>query len=321
MKQRYFYPIFILLLSSFATQAQIQIQNGGLENWTGNNLQRPENWTTMEQLLGVKTNKWVSRETLPGNLHSGLSAVRLYSDTISVRSGLPPALADSATQLLLWPGTIAYGRAKYVNNRIESSGVPIYGRPTSLSMYVKIYHPVTDTARLRLLLTRWNAYTKTQDTLAYERKDIFPDSSSMSRFAFFIDSINYRMDGQADTVRIIISGGQRRNTALQGNTVWIDDLTFNYPNDQIVHTNIDDEVVLYPNPAKTKINIQANSNLFGYTVIFTDVSGIEQKSVTLDDGATSIDVGDMREGSYSYTILDRGKNKLHEGSINVMKDR
>jgi hypothetical protein len=43
--------------------------------------------------------------------------------------------------------------------------------------------------------------------------------------------------------------------------------------------------------------------------------------VTLDDGATTIDVSDMHEGSYNYAILDRNKNKLHEGNINVMKDR
>jgi hypothetical protein len=129
------------------------------------------------------------------------------------------------------------------------------------------------------------------------------------------------MDGQADTVRVIISGGQRGNRLLQGNTVWVDDLIFNYPNDQIVHTKIEDEVILYPNPSKAKINIQANSNLFGYTVIFLDVTGIKQKEVTLDDGATSIDVGDLREGSYTYAILDRNKNKLHQGNINVMKDR
>jgi len=321
MKKKYTYYILSFLLICSSAQAQIQIQNGGFELWTGTHVQHPENWSTLEQAMGMKTNRWVFRETMPESMHSGLNAVRLYSDTISVRSGLPPALADSPTQLLLWPGILTYGRAKYVNHKIESSGVPIYGRPTSLSMYVKIYHPVTDTARLRVLLTRWNAYTHSQDTLAYERRDIFPDSTVMNRFAFFIDSISYRMDGQADTVRVIISGGQRGNTLLLGNTVWIDDLTFNYPNDQIVHTNIEDEVVLYPNPATVKINILANSSLAGCTVVFVDESGIKIKEVMLDQGATSIDTGDMREGGYSYVILDPDKNKLHEGNINIMKDR
>ena len=321
MKQRYIYHTILFLFSFIAVHAQIQIQNGGMEQWTGTNLQRPEHWSTIDQGIGLKGNKWVFRETMPENMHTGLNAVRLYSDTISIRSGLPPYLVDSPPQVLLWPGMIIYGRSRYIKGRIESSGVPIYGRPISLSMYVKIYHPIPDTARLRMLLTRWNAYTKKQDTLAYERRDIFPDSANMSRFAFFIDSINYRMDGQADTVRIIISGGKRGNNALQGNTVWIDNLTFNYPNDEVVHTNIEDEVILYPNPATTRINIQANSNLFGYTVDFIDVTGLLQKEVVLDDGAKSIDVGDMREGAYTYAILDRNKNKLHEGSINVMKDR
>lgn len=321
MKQSYPYYIFLFLLLTLSARAQIQIQNGGFELWSGTNIQHPENWTTLEQAMGLKTNRWVLRETMPESMHSGLNAVRLYSDTISMRSGLPPALADSPSQVLLWPGILIYGRAKYINNKIESTGVPIYGRPTSLSMYVKIYHPVTDTARLRVLLTRWNNYTHQQDTLAYERRDIFPDSTIMNRFAYFIDSIHYLMDGQADTVRVIISGGQRGNPVLQGNTVWIDDITFNYPNDQIVHTNIADEVFLYPNPATVKINIQANSSLAGYTVVFQDVSGVKAKEVVLDEGATTIPVDDMKDGSYTYAILDRNKYKLHEGNINVMRDR
>ena len=321
MKQKY--PYFILLFSilSLSSFAQIQIQNGGFELWSGTNIQHPDNWMTLEQAMGLKTNRWVYRETMPESMHSGLNGVRLYSDTISIRSGLPTTMADSTSQVLLWPGILTYGRARYVNHKIESTGVPIYGRPTSLSMYVKIYHPVTDTARLRVLLTRWNSYTQTQDTLAYERRDIFPDSTIMNRFAYFIDSINYLMDGQADTVRVIISGGQRGNNLLQGNTVWIDDIKFNYPNDQIVHTNIEDEVILYPNPATVKIKIDAHSNLAGYSVVFQDVSGVKVKEIVLDEGATSIPIDDMKDGSYTYAILDRNKYKLHEGNINVMRDR
>jgi|GEM_PF-2577890 len=321
MKLNYLSYTFFFLLISFSTQAQIQLQNGGFESWTTSRISSPENWTPLEQSMGVTKSHWVSRETTPGNIHSGLNAIRLYSDTISMRSGLPSGYADSPSQVLLWPGMLAYGRARYVNHKMESSGVPIYGRPTSFSMYVKVYHPITDTARLRLLLTRWNSYTKRQDTLAYERKDIFPDSTDMSSFAYYIDSINYLMDGQADTMRLIISGGKRGDINLQGNTVWIDDLTLNYPNAAMVHTHIEDEVVLSPNPATTKIYIQSSSDLAGYSVIFVDVTGLTIKDVTLSEGATTIDVGDMHEGSYTYAILDRDKNKLHDGNINIMKDR
>jgi hypothetical protein len=321
MKQKYLYYILFFILFSLSAQAQIQIQNGGFELWSGTNIQHPDNWTTLEEAIGVKKSRWTFRETIPESMHSGLNAVQLFSDTISVRSGLPATLADSPTQVILWPGILTYGYAKYINNKIESTGVPIHGRPTSVSMYVKIYHPVPDTARLRVLLTRWNNYTHQQDTLAYERRDIFPDSSIMNRFAYYIDSINYLMDGQADTVRVIISGGQRANLLLQGNTVWIDDVKFNYPNDQVVHTNIEDEVFLYPNPATVKIHIDAHSNLAGYTIVFQDVSGVKVKEVVLDEGATTIPIDDMKDGSYTYAILDLNKYRLHEGNINVMRDR
>jgi hypothetical protein len=314
MKQIYLYQILILTLLSLSASGQIQIQNGGMENWSGTSPQRPDNWTTTEQALGLKTNRWVFRETLPENMHSGLNAVRLYSDTNSFLPGQVP-------QLALYPGMIAYGRASYVNGRLITSGLPVRGRPISFSMYVRISHPVTDTATLRLLLTRWNVTTRQPDTLAYERRDIFPDSTTMNQFAFFIDSINYLMNGLADTAHIIISGGHRSNIQTQGNTVWVDDLKFNYPNDQIAHPDMDDQIILLPNPASRVLVVTSTINLFGYQVLFQDVTGLLIKTVTFADGPINIDVTDLHDGSYDYAILDREKNKIQQGSINVMRDR
>jgi len=214
---------------------------------------------------------------------------------------------------------IAYGRAKYVDDKLITSGLPIYGRPISLSMYVKIYHPVTDTAILRLLLTRWNPGAHKPDTLAYERRNIFPDSTVMNQFSFYLDSINYLAAGQADTVHIMITGGRRGNVQTQGNMMWVDDLKFNYPNDQIVHPDIEDEVFLYPNPATTQLNIKANAELQGYKVTFVDVAGIKVKEATIDEGNTTIDVSDMHDGKYCYAVQDRDGNTIHEGNINIMK--
>ena len=314
MKQKYFHYTLLFILLSLSASAQIQMQNGGMELWSGNKFQHPDNWTTSDQAYGFKTNRWVLRETMPENMHSGLNAVKLYSDTTSFL----PGHMDTLTVV---PGMIAYGRAKYIDGRLVTSGLPVFGRPLALSMYVKIYHPVTDTAVLRLVLTKWNTSTHQPDTLAYERRNIFPDSTVMNGYAFFIDTISYLADGLADTARIVISGGRRGNVQTQGNTVWIDDLKFNYPNDQIVHPDIDDEVFLYPNPATTKLTINANSNLFGYTVIFMDMAGIKVKEATIDDGTTSIDVSDMHDGSYCYAILNRDLSPVHEGNINIMKDR
>ena len=314
MTQRYFYLISLFILTSIYAHAQIQIQNGGMELWSGTNLQRPNFWTTSEQAYGIKTNRWVFRETIPESMHSGLNAVRLYSDTTSFL----PGHMDS---LIVVPGMIAYGRAKYVDDRLITSGLPIYGRPISLSMYVKIYHPVNDTAILRLLLTRWNPNAKQPDTLAYERRNIFPDSSVMSQFSPYIDSLNYIADGQADTVRIMITGGRRGNVQTQGNTMWVDDLKFNYPNDQIVHGDIEDEIFLYPNPATTKLYIKAKSSLIGYRVSFLDVAGIKIKEVTLDTNTTTIDVSDMHDGHYCYAVQDVDGRPVHDGNINIMKDQ
>jgi hypothetical protein len=288
-----------MILLQTSLRAQVQIQNGGMEQWIGFNLIRPDNWTPVEQALGMKTNEYVFREVRPENVNSGQSSIRLTTDKVA--------------------GMIAYGKAGYVAGKLATTGLPVYGRPVSLSMYVKIYHPVSDTASMRLLLTRWNPQRHQADTLAYERRYIFPDSMVMSGFALFADSIHYLMSGEADTARLIISGGRSGDDNLKGNTVWIDDLSFNYAGTQIVHGDIEDVVFLYPNPATTRVNIKADPTLFGYTIYMLDAAGMTVKQATIDDGATSIDVSDLHQGSYCYAVLDRDKKMLYEGNINILR--
>jgi hypothetical protein len=314
MKKKYTCHTLLFILLSISAAAQVKLQNPGMELWSGNKLQRPDYWTTSEQAYGIKVNTWVFRETMPDNMHSGLNAVRLYSDTTSFLPG-------QSGQLVVVPGMIAYGKASYINNKLVTSGLPVFGRPVSFSMYVKISHPVTDTTVLRVMLTRWNGRTLQEDTVAYERHNIFPDSTNMSQFAFYIDTIRYLTDGLADTARVIISGGRRGNVQTQGNTTWIDDMAFNYPNDPTLRSDAEEDMALYPNPATTKVTIDANDDLFGYTLLFLDVSGILIKTVLIDDGTTSVDVSDMHDGTYSYALLDRDQRPVHEGSLNIMKSR
>ncbi len=315
MKQKYLSHILLLMIVCLSAQAQVQIQNSGTELWNGPSLQKPDNWSTTEQAFGIQTNKWVFKESRPDNVHSGASSIRLFSDTIIMTYGGKPS------QTRLWPGIIAYGKVSYVNNRLSTTGLPIYGRPVSLSMYVKVYHPQADTASMRLVLTRWNYATKRPDTLANERRDIFSDSTIMSGFALFVDSIKYLMDGEADTARIVISGGRPGSVKLRGNTVWIDDLTLTYPSDQIVHPDIDDRIFLYPNPASNRLTVKANADMFGYSVIFMDVSGLKVKEATIDDGSTVIDVSDLHSGSYCYAVVNHEQKKVQEGNINIMRNR
>jgi hypothetical protein len=322
MKQKYFFSLSFFLLTFLSAHAQVQIQNGSMDQWTGFNLQRPEDWSTREHALGIKNNKWAFKETRPEYVHSGTVSVRLVSDTTTTLPGLPDELVHlPSAAIRLLPGLISYGRLSYVNGKLVNSGLPIYGRPVSFSLYARIYHPVTDTATLRIVLTRWNPTRHYEDTLANERRNIFPDSTVMSQFAMYIDTIHYLMDGEADTARVVISGGRPGDIGRIGNTTWIDDMSFTYPSGQIVHPDLQDEVFLYPNPATTQLHIKADPDLFGYTVIFIDLAGINIKQVTLDDGSTTIDVSDMHDGHYCYTVLDRDGETDYEGNINIMKNR
>jgi hypothetical protein len=307
MKQPCIIYFFLLLfISGLTASAQIQVQNGGMEQWSGFNLIRPDYWGITEQAVGVKTNKWVSRETNPDYLNSGTAAVRLYSDTSAALHGS------------LLPGMIAYGRVSLVHDQLITSGRPIYGRPSGFSFYMRVFHPVVDTASMTLLLTRWNPTRNVQDTLACEQRYILADTANTAHFVFYNDSIIYRMDGQADTAHIIIMGGRSGDVNLRGNTVWVDDMSFNYAEDDD-YLSMDEDIFLFPNPAITKVSIQADAALVGYSVIFMDITGLKVKEVAIDEGTTTIDVSDLVVGTYCYAILDRDKALIHDGNINISR--
>ena len=313
MKQYYIYLVLFFLFLQASVQAQVQIQNSGMEQWTGFNLLRPDNWSTREQELNIKTNKWVSREMRQDYTHAGVTAIKLTSDTVMISTG------NKVAQPKLWSGMIAYGRASYVNGRLVTSGLPVYGRPSAISMYVKISHPARDTASMRLILTRWNPIRKQADTLAIERKDIFPDSVVMGDFALFTDTITYLMGGIADTAHIVISGGRNGNIALRGNTMWVDDISFSYSPSELVKTDLEDAVFIYPNPASTFIKINADADLAGYSLVLLDASGMTIREVMMDEGTTILNVADLRQGSYNYAVVDRDKNLLRSGNINILR--
>ena len=134
MKQKYPYYILLFILSGFSAQAQIQIQNGGFELWSGIDIPHPDNWTTLEQAIGLKTNRWTFRETMPESMHSGLNAVRLKQ----FQNGVPSKPATFGMQSGGAPGRYSYGRASSLmagrNTSITRSRAPVYLSMAGLSL-------------------------------------------------------------------------------------------------------------------------------------------------------------------------------------------
>ena len=153
--------------------AQDSLNNGGFEIWrggyfspgrganqSGGNTEKccgaalavPDNWGIVEQLMQMPTNHFVNKEIDSANIHSGYFSARLFTDTTTMDSAgdvrdniglLVPGLVSCA-------GIVAYGGIGLSGNlyltEAYSIGAPFMGRPTALNFYMKMNHPVDDTA-------------------------------------------------------------------------------------------------------------------------------------------------------------------------------
>jgi hypothetical protein len=174
---------------------------------------------------------------------------------------------------------------------------------------------------MRLLLTRWNPSRGTQDTVAYEHRDIFPDSMSMDGYALYTDTIHYRLLGNADTARIIIYGGRMRQKTARGNTTWIDAINFSYSDVAAPRGSaLADSLWLSPNPVINSINVKCDSAMQGYTIIIQDESGVIVKEIYISELSMQADMTDLPVGYYTYALLDRDQRKVRDGYISVLRN-
>ena len=340
MKQLNILTLITISLFSSSLFSQAQIPNGSFEAWSGIDTVRPDGWVTTEQLQLLRINKWVIQETRPAFVRTGSSAVRLNADTVHAKTswnnpafgvykhlvvthtdGRTGAVSPSEEDYSYMPGMIAAGRIIRVGDYFVASGIAVNGRPATISFYVRLSHPVADTASMRLLLTRWNPSRGTQDTVAYERRDIYPDSAVMKGYALFTDTIHYRLLGDADTARIIIYGGRMRNEAARGNTTWIDGVNFNYSLVQVPRSSaLADSLWLSPNPVTNDMNVKSDSTMQGYKIIIQAETSVIVKEITISTPNMTIDMTDLPAGNYTYALVDRDERKIRTGYISVLRN-
>ena len=335
------YPATILsLLLSLSSLAQPQITNGGFEVWSGIDTVRPDGWATTERLLGLQVNKWVTQETRPAYVHGGVSAIRLVADTLHGRAyinseaygtfmhttgvatdgktGAKTTVDDDYTYM---PGVIAAGVVSQPRGYWVGSGIALGARPSTLSFWVRLNHPIADTASVRVLLTRWSPSRGVRDTVAIDRQDIFPDSMVMSGYALFSDTLDYLDLEIPDTARITIYGGRMRNAAARGNETWIDGISWGYGFPPPVRPYIlADSLWLLPNPVINTMKVRADSSLLGCRIIIQAETSVLMKDIAISGPNLTVDMADVPIGNYAYVLIDANERRLRKGYISVLRN-
>lgn len=202
-------PGFLLSLHSQ------QVPNGSFESWTGNT---PNFWdTSNENIIGTQYTT-VSKVTT--NVQHGTAAVKVTTERRYV----------FLVGYITLPGILTLG--DFVMDYIAQTGVinggePFAYRPTSLKGYYKRTQVTGDSALVGLGFSKWNPVTNKRDTVGL---GVGYFNQTVSTWTQFDIPIDWTSPEFPDTFNIIIASSDvvYGSTFVEGSTIWIDNLYFEY---------------------------------------------------------------------------------------------
>jgi hypothetical protein len=271
-------------------QAQIQIPNGGFENWTtppGAQYQEPTGgwWTSLNALRSLTAPITVEKST---DAHSGTYSAKLTT-------------ALWGTVLL--PGLLVSGEFDIQNPSFLVQGQPFGDLPSAFQGWYK-YVPVNgDSAGIAALLTRWNAGAGRRDTVAAAAVVV---TSTQATWTGFDLPFFYFQSGIPDSILVaLVSSGDGQNFNGQaGSTLWIDDLNLDYTTaaPEGLGPQASPQVGVHGRTVTVQVPIDMGASQWR----LLDIQGRELSRSVLHPGSQSVEI-DLPSGVYLVEIVKAGK--------------
>lgn len=290
-----------LLLSTFLMAvviASAQIPNAGFETWsTVGSYSEPDSWSTLNAMT-TSMSVYTAEKGTPGS--PGTSYLKLTSKTV--------------TGMGVMPGIAATG-AVNVSTMNVTGGFPYTTRPANLTgSWQYMAMSGSDQGFVAVYLTKWNVSTMKRDTVAYAVKPLAGMAMSWATFSI---PLTYNKSFVPDSALIIMSSSGM--TPANGSYLWVDNLAFSGAGPTAITSteSIINNVTLYPNPTKYKINISCNIKDGGnYTVQIVNLLGkvVNNQTVHAVQGNNklSIDIPTLAVGTYSLTLTNGMQHSSHK---------
>lgn len=280
---------FLVILATFcgweSAHAQMQIPNGGFENWTtpsGAQYQEPTGgwWTTLNALRSLTAPVTVEKSS---DAHSGSYSAKLTTATWGT---------------VLLPGLLVSGEFDIQNPNFLVQGQPWVDLPLAFQGWYKYTSVNNDSAGIAALLTRWNSGAGRRDTLAAAAVVITASQATWTAFdlPFF-----YTQAGAPDSILVaLVSSGEGQNFVGQaGSTLWIDDLTFEYATAAPSPVGAQDRPLVRMQAGALVIELPAQSGAADCRII--DLQGRILAQHALRTGTRSIPI-ELADGIYVVEI-------------------
>ncbi len=266
------------------------IPNSDFENWsTGSGpFPTPTGWAinpVVVQSATAHSGSWAllcKNDTLYNPMNMSLDTMPGHAYTGTQTMGPPPS-----------PGT-------------PFGGYPFTQRPDSLTGWTMFAPLGTDTARINVMLSKWNTGTSSRDVIGSAQIIISAASCNYQRFAV---PINYQSTNTSDTAIIDITTGGMGVPFAIGTKLWVDDLAFTSISSGLAELATSN--LQYNNPFGNTLIIKSKSTL---PITLFDVKGsliakgtTNQVFRTSDwsNGIYIAQITDLKSGTKSSIKLER----------------
>lgn len=146
-------------------------------------------------------------------------------------------------------------------------------------------------------------------------QSIYIQLDTASSWSYFEKEINLSTD--PTLMKITINASEQR---LPGSTIIIDNLKLKSDTTMVGVQEIfsQPKVIVYPNPASDQVTVITTYDDARY-VEMIDLAGRLTKIYPTRSNVLKINTRDYPAGYYTYRILDRNKNQLHQGKIGILR--
>jgi hypothetical protein len=293
--------IFIAFLSlSYLFGFNQNVPNPGFEAWIDyGSYEDPKNWQSPNEVtsgLGVFT---VSKST---DTYSGNYSVRIESKTI-------------LGGLFKVPGTVTLGQFVIdINNQTAfiEGGVPFDNRPDKLKGFYKYYPGQGDFMQAFVFLYRRNPDTGLRDTIG---TGYYSYADTVDTWSPFETNIIYTSAEEPDSLNIIIMASDILN-AVQGSTLLVDSLMFDYATGLEEPVKSNERVLAYPNPCNQQITFEVNNEQEDTRLSVYNSTGQLMSMEIVTNRQCAVSTGSYQDGVYFYRI--RSGSEMKSGTFIVL---
>ena len=195
-------------------------------------------------------------------------------------------------------------------------------KPSHLKGYYKFEPVGGDSCAAVILLSKWNPTAKKRDTIGYGK---MVQRSAVSTYTQFDIPVNYSGTGTVDTMTLLVVSSAGFNVinfmgsvGKVGNTMYVDDLTLDYPSgiQQVLMPEVN--VRIYPNPASDILHIELSKAVKNGAFEVYNSAGKQVCSYGVSQTANTVPVYSLVNGTYYFRLIS-GKELVNTGSFVIKK--